>query len=309
MIIVTGGAGFIGCNLIDGLNTRGIDQIWVVDNLVKSEKVRNLAKVKIADYIDKNDAMTALSNLKNRDIQAIFHQGACSDTMEADGRYMMQNNYEFSKRLLQFALEKQIPFIYASSASVYGNGDAGFREDLACESPLNVYAYSKFLFDQYVRQILPNATSQIAGLRYFNVYGPHENHKGAMASVVFHFSNQARQTGEIRVFEGSENFRRDFIDVEDVVKINLHLYDNPQKKGIFNCGTGNAESFMKIAEIVKNRMPGSKIVNMPFPEKLKGKYQAFTQADICHLRQSAGYQAAFTPLESGVARYCDLLLA
>ena len=207
MYIVTGGAGFIGSNLIRGLNAQGIDDILVVDNLKKSGKFINLVGCHIRDYLDKGEFLRLIANNETAfsDVEAIFHQGACTDTMEYDGRYMMDNNFEYSKALLEYALRNKVRFIYASSAAVYGGG-ATFEEKFECEAPINVYGYSKYLFDQVVRRILPHAKSTVAGLRYFNVYGPHEAHKGKMASVVYQFYNQLKQTGQIRLFEGTGGY-------------------------------------------------------------------------------------------------------
>lgn len=305
MIIVTGGAGFIGSNIVRGLNEKGMDDIYIVDDLTNGNKHRNLNRLKYKDFIDKNefDPETFLSNSK---AEAVFHQGACSSTTESDGKYMMKNNYEYSKNILNACLASKTRFFYASSASVYGNGEKGFSEKEACEYPLNVYAYSKFFFDKYVNKLLPSADIQIGGLRYFNVYGPQENHKGKMASVAFHMFNQIKNGEPMRLFEGSENFKRDFIYVGDVVSVNMFLYENPGISGIFNCGTGRAESFCKIADALLTIYPDSKIETVPFPETLKGKYQAFTKADMKKLR-NAGYTKPFISLGQGVKKYSKIL--
>lgn len=189
MIIVTGGAGFIGSNIVRSLNKRGLTDILISDNLLNGTKHKNMNKITFADYIDKDD-FDIVSILKHNKVEAVFHQGACSDTMQPDGKYMMKNNFEYSKNILHACLENGVRFIYASSASVYGNGDNGFKESAECEYPLNVYAFSKYQFDRYVSNLLPKSKSQIAGLRYFNVYGPQENHKGKMASVAYHLFRQ-----------------------------------------------------------------------------------------------------------------------
>ncbi len=305
MIIVTGGAGFIGSNLIKGLNNQGITDILVVDHLANAEKHLNLNRLQIADFIDKKEFLQRLPQLS--DVETVFHQGACASTTETDGVYMMENNYEFSKKLLHHCLEHQINFLYASSASVYGNGSQGFREERVCEYPLNVYAFSKFMFDNYVRRIFSeqNPASQVLGLRYFNVYGAQENHKKSMASVAYHFYRQVNEAGSMKLFEGSENFLRDFIFVEDVVKVNLHFMQTGQS-GIFNCGTGQARSFTDIASIVCEIEPEAQIAYIPFPEHLKRKYQTYTQADLTQLRK-AGYKEKFRTLEEGVRKYYDIL--
>ena len=330
--IVTGAAGFIGSNIIKALNQRGIRDIVAVDNLTRADKFKNLVDCEIAEYVDKKDFLAVVeSGDLSGDIDALIHQGACSDTMETDGRYMMENNYRYSLSLFDWALDEAVPFLYASSASVYGNGTT-FSEERQFESPLNVYGYSKFLFDQAVRARVGNdfeqATSQIAGFRYFNVYGARESHKGRMASVAYHFFNQYRATGKVRVFEGSDGYadgeqRRDFVSVEDVVSVNLHFLDNPQTSGIFNLGTGRSQTFNDAAVATVNacraldgkpaqrldemRAAGS-IEYIPFPEALKGKYQSFTQADLANLR-AAGYAAPFLSVEQGVANYLPWLAA
>lgn len=304
MIIVTGAAGFIGSNLVRGLNRRGVDDLVLVDSLENGEKHLGLNSLEFSDFIDIADFLEKLPALGK--VDAILHQGACSDTMEPDGRYMLRTNYEYSKTLMEFALERRIPYLYASSASVYGNGDDGFRESPECEYPLNVYAFSKFLFDRWVRPRLAGAESQVVGLRYFNVYGPQENHKGRMASVVFHFHNQIRETGKLKIFEGSDGFRRDFVHVDDIVDLNLFFLDHPEKSGIFNAGTGRAESFLALAEATQRHYDGARIETIPFPEALVGKYQAYTQADLTQLRE-AGYENEFLTVEQGVERYVAVL--
>ena len=259
------------------------------------------------------------------DVRAIFHEGACSDTMETDGRYMMENNFRYSQDMLDWCLDQEVQFLYASSAATYG-ASPEFREERACEAPLNVYGYSKFLFDQIVRQRLPQAMSQVVGFRYFNVYGPRESHKGRMASVAFHHYNQFRADGKVRLFEGCDGYangeqKRDFVYVGDVAKVNLYFLDHPEKSGIFNLGTGRAQSFNELAAANVNscralsgaakesldalRQQGF-IEYIPFPEALKGKYQSFTQADLSCLR-AAGYDAPFASVEEGVAQYVQWL--
>ena len=300
MIIVTGGAGFIGSNIVKGLNEQGHKDILIVDNLAETQKYLNLNRLSFADYIDKHDFLERLPELDQ--IEAIIHQGACSATTELDANYLIRNNYEYSKTLLHYSLKKGIPFIYASSASVYGNGEKGFIEEPEYEYPLNGYAFSKFIFDNYVRQNVDfENDSPVVGLRYFNVYGYQENHKGSMASVPFHFFNQASEKGEVNVFEGSENFLRDFIFIEDVVKVVLFFLKSG-KSGIYNCGTGNERSFLDMANVFVKQFGNCKINTVPFPEHLKGKYQTFTKANPDKLRQS-GYTKAFLSLEEGMEKY------
>jgi len=326
--IVTGAAGFIGANLVKALNGRGITDIIAVDDLKHGEKFRNLADCEIADYLDKAELLAALEAGRFRSgVAALLHQGACSDTTESDGRYMMDNNYRYSRRLLDHCTANRISFIYASSAAVYGAGPH-FREARECEAPLNVYGYSKFLFDQLVRRRSGTFTAQVVGLRYFNVYGEREQHKGRMASVAFHFFNQYREKGGVALFEGSGGYgdgeqRRDFVSVEDAVAINLYFLDHPERSGIFNAGTGRAQSFNDVAVAAVNAVRKSRgekplalsemqrqgiVRYIPFPADLKNKYQSYTQADLTALR-AAGYGAPFLPVEEGVARYCQSLLA
>lgn len=225
MIIVTGGAGFIGSNIVKALNDKGITDILVVDNLKDGTKFVNLVDLNIADYMDKEDFLIQImAGEEFGDVEAIFHEGACSSTTEWDGKYMMDNNYQYSKELLHYCPEREIPFLYASSAATYGGRTSDFIESREYEKPLNVYGYSKFLFDEYVRQILPEANSQIVGFRYFNVYGPREGHKGSMASVAFHLNTQLNNGESPKLFEGSENFKRDFVYVGDVADVNLWFW-------------------------------------------------------------------------------------
>lgn len=302
MIIVTGGAGFIGSNIIKALNDRGHTDILVVDNLKDGTKFANLADLNIADYMDKEDFLISiLADEDFGDVEAVFHEGACSSTTEWDGKYMMDNNYQYSKELLHYCLEHQIPFLYASSAATYGGRNDNFIEERQFEEPLNVYGYSKMLFDHYVREILPEAGSQICGFRYFNVYGPREGHKGSMASVAFHLNTQLNNGENPKLFEGSDNFKRDFIYVEDVAAVNLWFWENGVS-GIFNCGTGRAESFQEVADAALNYHQKGEIEYIPFPEKLKGRYQAYTLADQTKLR-AAGYDKPFKTVAEGVTEY------
>ncbi|WP_410958998.1 ADP-glyceromanno-heptose 6-epimerase [Salmonella sp. SAL00672] len=302
MIIVTGGAGFIGSNIVKALNDKGITDILVVDNLKDGTKFVNLVDLNIADYMDKEDFLIQImSGEELGDIEAIFHEGACSSTTEWDGKYMMDNNYQYSKELLHYCLEREIPFLYASSAATYGGRTSDFIESREYEKPLNVYGYSKFLFDEYVRPILPEANSQIVGFRYFNVYGPREGHKGSMASVAFHLNTQLNNGESPKLFEGSENFKRDFVYVGDVAAVNLWFLESG-KSGIFNLGTGRAESFQAVADATLAYHKKGSIEYIPFPDKLKGRYQAFTQADLTNLR-NAGYDKPFKTVAEGVTEY------
>ncbi len=311
MYIVTGGAGFIGSNLVQALADRGHNDIVVVDDLEDGHKFVNISDLAIADYLDKDDFIQRLGDKAFAgSIKAIFHQGACSTTTEWDGRYMMKNNYTYSQVLLHHCLERAIPYIYASSAAVYG-GSSKFVEDPLFENPLNVYGYSKLQFDRYVRRVAASPASQVVGLRYFNVYGPREQHKGTMASVAFHFNNQVREDGEARLFEGSDGYGngeqlRDFVYVDDVCNVNLWFLDNPDVSGIYNTGSGRAQTFNDVANAVIKWHGKGKIRYVPFPDHLKGAYQSFTEADLSQLR-ACGCDVEFRPVEEGVPAYLDQL--
>lgn len=311
MIIVTGGAGFIGSNLVRGLNARGVSDILVVDDLTDGRKCLNLSDADIRDYIDKDDFLQRLQAGQNfGNVEAVFHQGACSATTESDGKFVMRVNYEYTKVLLAWTTAQRIAFYYASSASVYGAGSV-FREARGNEHPLNAYAFSKFLFDEHLRSQLHAIQSPVVGLRYFNVYGPREQHKGSMASVAFHMQQQLKAGEVVRLFEGSDGYgpggqERDFIHVDDVVAVNLWLLDNPQVRGVYNCGTGRAQSFNDVANAVIAHYQRGRIEYIAFPDQLKGSYQSYTQADLGALRRS-GYLAPFLSVEEGVQRYMNWL--
>ena len=305
MFIVTGGAGFVGSNLVRELNRRGHTDILVVDNLTRGEKARNLADLTLADYMDKQEFRARLdAGTLDLSPEAVFHNGACSDTMEPDGRYMMANNYGDSRALLHWCLARKTPFVYASSAATYGASRA-FVPEPANERPLNVYGYSKLAFDQHVRGLLPAVQSPVMGLRYFNVFGPREQHKGRMMSVLHQLLRQLHEGGVCRLFEGTDGYpdggqERDFIHVSDIVAINLHFGSGGMAKGIVNAGTGLARSFNDIARTLVDQLGQGRIEYIPFPAELVGKYQSFTQADVSSLR-AAGYTAPFTTLEAGIA--------
>jgi ADP-L-glycero-D-manno-heptose 6-epimerase len=316
MIIVTGGAGFIGSNLIQQLNQIGERDILLVDNFapapnLSGPKFLNLWGAQYSDYMDKREFRDALAagEFDNVNIRAILHQGACSNTLEDDGRYMMDNNFTYSKELLHFAVEQGIPLIYASTAATYGLSEK-FSETPENERPLNIYGYSKLVFDNYLRRLMPEINSTVVGLRYFNVYGPREQHKGRMASVIHHFTKQLKDTGTIRMFEGSGGYgdgeqRRDFVFVKDLAKINLFfsglLPESPKTpvQAVVNAGTGEARTFKAVAEALMAVHGPGKIEYIPFPGDLKNRYQHFTEADIAGLR-AAGYTSPFTSLEEGV---------
>jgi ADP-L-glycero-D-manno-heptose 6-epimerase len=325
--VVTGAAGFIGSNLVKALNDRGITDILAVDDLTNGAKFANLADCDIAEYLDKDEFIERLENGDfDGQFSAVLHQGACSDTTEMNGRLMMDANYRYSRRLLDWCIADEVHLIYASSAAIYG-ANREFQETRECEAPLNIYGYSKFLFDQLVRRRYEERTAQIVGLRYFNVYGEREAHKGRMASVAHHFFHQYRGADHVRLFAGSGGYgdgeqRRDFVSVEDCVNVNLFFLGNPGRSGIFNVGTGAAQSFNDVAVATVNACRKARgespltltamrerniIQYIPFPEDLKGRYQSYTQADISALR-AAGYDEPFLTVEQGVARYCQKLL-
>ena len=325
MIVVTGAAGFVGSNIVRGLNRRGHTNILAVDDLTDGDKFVNLVSGQIADYMHKDDFRRGVLEGVLPGVRAVFHQGACSDTTERNGQFMMDNNYRVSLELFEYCQSHKIPFIYASSAAVYGAGPV-YVEDLANERPLNVYGYSKFLFDQVVRARMGSLTAQVVGLRYFNVYGPQEQHKGRMASVAFHNMNQFLAEGYVRLFGGWDGYAdggqlRDFISVDDVVDVNLHFLEHSKVSGIFNCGTGRAQPFNDVASAVVNAMRGiqgkpalslEELVKqgllryIEFPEDLKGRYQSYTQADVRALRQ-AGFTAPMRDVQKGVTQYVQAL--
>jgi ADP-L-glycero-D-manno-heptose 6-epimerase len=312
MHIVTGGAGFIGSNLARKLIERTGDDVVVDDDISDGHKFVNIADLHIADYLDVDEFAERLSVDKGfRDgVASVFHEGACSTTTEWDGKYMMSNNFSYSKQVLHHCLEHEIPFIYASSGAVYG-GASNFSEAPENELPLNVYGYSKLLFDQYVRRLELTKMQQVVGLRYFNVYGPREQHKGSMASVAFHFNRQVQEDGELRLFEGSGGYgdgeqERDFVFVDDVCAVNLWFLENPGISGVFNCGTGNAQSFNDVANAVIAWHGKGRIRYIPFPPGLKDAYQSYTQADLRNLRQ-AGCDVEFADVATGVHSYLDTL--
>ncbi|MDE1327121.1 ADP-glyceromanno-heptose 6-epimerase [Vibrio aestuarianus] len=313
MIIVTGGAGMIGSNIIKALNEKGISDILVVDNLKNGRKFQNLVDLDIADYMDRDDFLAqVMAGDDFGPIEAVFHEGACSATTEWDGKYIMLNNYEYSKELLHYCLEREIPFLYASSAATYGDTDT-FVEEKQYEGALNVYGYSKQQFDNYVRRVWQDAQqhgeklSQVTGFRYFNVYGPREQHKGSMASVAFHLNNQMNAGENPKLFAGSETFQRDFVYVGDVAAVNLwFMYSGVS--GIYNLGTGNAESFQEVAKAVIKHHGKGEVETIPFPEHLKGAYQEFTQADLNKLR-STGCDHKFKTVAEGVAEYMSIINA
>lgn len=327
--VVTGAAGFIGSNLVKGLNARGVDDIIAVDDLTQGDKFRNIADLRICDYVDAGVFYDRFAKGHYGQVEAVFHEGACSDTMESDGKYMMHNNYTLSCELYAACQGHGTRLLYASSAATYG-GSATFRESPEFEHPLNVYGYSKLLFDQRMRlecgAKFDRNRHQVAGFRYFNVYGPREQHKGRMASVAFHQFNQFRAEGKVKLFGeyggyGPGEQKRDFVFVDDVVAVNLWFLDHPGTSGIFNLGTGRAQPFNDVAAAVVNALArpqlpldaataaaGGLIEYIPFPDALRGKYQCYTEADLTALR-AAGCNHAFADVQTGVARYTAALSA
>lgn len=332
VIVVTGAYGFIGSNIVKSLNKLGYTDIIAVDNLTNGAKAQNLVDCEILDFMDKEDFLQSiLSGDQDNQIDYIFHQGACSDTTVLDGRYMMKNNYEYSSILLEYTQRNEIPLLYASSAATYG-AKTEFIEERQYEGPLNVYGYSKFLFDQQVRRYFASGlTAPVVGLRYFNVYGPNETHKGRMASVILHNHKQYKAEGRVKLFAGCQGYNngeqvRDFISVEDVVKVNLHFFNNhvnevEEISGVFNCGTGVARSFNDLAAATVNanrKLAGENVMTLtdmvkagvieyiPFPDDLAGRYQCYTQANVHNLRES-GFKDQFLTLEEGVERYINTL--
>ncbi|MCQ8896580.1 ADP-glyceromanno-heptose 6-epimerase [Limnobacter humi] len=328
-VIVTGAAGFIGSNLVKALNERGIADVVAVDNLTKGDKFLNLVDCEISDYVDKNEFLTRIERGDYGRCDAIFHEGACSDTMEHNGLYMMNNNFRYTQILFDWAQRTGTPFLYASSAAVYG-GSSQFIEDREVEKPLNVYGYSKFLFDQVLRrQIKAGLKAPVFGFRYFNVYGDREQHKGRMASVAFHNFNQFRDGGSVKLFGPYDGYaagcqQRDFVSIEDVVKVNMHFFEHSSSapSGVYNLGTGRAQTFNDVALTTLNTLrvaqgqaalcladavSGGFIQYTEFPDALKGKYQSYTQADLTNLR-GAGYRGTFFSVEEGVQRYVSRLI-
>ncbi len=309
MILVTGGAGFIGSNIVKALNNMGREDIIIVDkDLGKNNKFKNLIGLKYLDFIDRR-IFLSIVNSKSimSEVDLVIHQGACSDTTQTDSSYIMDTNYDFSKMLLYMCIEYNIDFIYASSAATYGlSTDCKVNPDN--EFPLNIYGFSKLAFDEFVRRQIKHSSNKIIGLRYFNVYGPGEQHKGRMASVPYHMYKQIQENHQYKLFEGSDNFKRDFIYIDDVVKVTLFFAFNKDViQGIFNCGTGIVRSFKEMGNIVETCFTPSPLCEIiPFPNDLEGKYQTFTKADISPLRDM-GYRYSFTTLEDGIMKYYSRL--
>lgn len=327
MLIVTGGAGFIGSNLVYELNANGITDILVVDNLANAAKFRNLIGARFVDYMDKHEFRRAIAEnaLGAGRIEAILHQGACSNTLEDDGVYMMDNNFSYTKDVLDFAIRQESPLVFASSAAVYGlSGPGKFTPNIENERPLNIYGYSKLVFDNYFRHqlALNHIPINVVGLRYFNVYGPREAHKGRMASVIHHFSKQILETRKVRLFSGSGGYgdgeqRRDFVYVRDLACLNMFFAqigpyaaksgETPKTyRGVFNAGAGASRSFNDVARALMAVHGPVPIEYIPFPAGLRNRYQHFTEADLTGLRET-GCLHEMTPLENGIAETFEVL--
>ena len=325
--VVTGAAGMIGSNLVHGLNAIGVDDVIAVDDLSDGSKYRNLAGARLSDYFDKDDFYGRFVRREFGRVDVVLHQGACSDTMEQNGRFMLESNYRCSRDLLDACQAQGTRLLYASSAAIYG-GSATFREQAEFEKPLNVYGYSKLLFDNVVRSRLGSTALQVAGFRYFNVYGPREQHKGRMASVAFHNYGQFRESGTVRLFGEYGGYRageqqRDFVYVDDVVSVNLWFLEHPDRSGVFNLGTGRAQAFNEVARATVNAcraLQGEEALSLEplvakkliqyvdFPAALVGKYQCHTQADLGALR-ATGCDLKFVDVATGVKRYVEWLAA
>ena len=314
MIIVTGGAGFIGSCIVSKLNRLGRRDILVTDDLGTSEKWKNLRKLRYLDYLDKSQLFSFLEGRSA--VDAVVHMGACSATTERDAAYLMENNYRYTLKLARYALDRGIRFIYASSAATYGDGSLGYedKEDsLGQLSPLNMYGYSKHVFDLKAQS--ENWFRSMAGLKFFNVYGPNEYHKDAMASVIFKAVPQIRENGSVKLFKshrqgiGHGGQLRDFVYVKDVVDVVAFLIENPSVNGLFNLGTGKARSFKDLASAVFKALNLPVSINyIDMPESIRDRYQYFTEAPMDKL-QGAGFSSPMTDLETGVMDYVTRYLA
>ncbi len=310
MFIVTGGAGLIGSNLIAALNARGHTNILVVDNLNHPAKEANLSQLQYHQYLDKQEFRTHIQKGKSLPAQTLFHLGACSATTETDKGYLESNNLAYTKELCEWALERKIRFVYASSAATYGDGENGYVDEenaLDALKPLNLYGQSKHDFDCWAHK--KGLFRDIVGLKYFNVYGPGEDHKGNMRSVVNKAWHQIRETGKLELFrshrpefaDGCQ--QRDFLYVADAVAITLFFHDHPDKSGLFNAGTGTPHSWLELAHAIFAAMQKDPDISfIDIPENIRQKYQYYTLADINKLRK-AGFEEPFTPLETAVATY------
>lgn len=315
MIIVTGGAGFIGSCVVRSLNEAGRSDIVIVDNISETDKWMNMRNKKYIKYVHKSRFLEELPTYEN--VEAIVHMGAQSSTTERDFDYLWENNFEYTKALWNYCAEKHISFIYASSAATYGDGSLGFNDRMDIDKllPLNGYGYSKQLFDMWVKHQAKSFPAQYCGLKFFNVYGPNEYFKGSMASMVFHGFNQIKETGKVKLFKScNPNYAdggqlRDFVYVKDICKVIMWLLVNKHVSGLFNVGTGRAQSFAELAEATFHALdlePNIEYIDMP--EKLRGKYQYYTKAEMSKL-YDAGYPYHFADVENGVRDYVQSHLA
>ncbi len=314
MIILTGGAGFIGSCFLRKLNDEGINDVIVVDHLDDSEKWRNLVGKKFGDYVQKDDFLRLVEENKLPRPKHIVHMGACSSTTLADAGYFIKNNYEYSKKLAEWALAHKVPFLYASSAATYGDGEKGYSDNedaLETLSPLNMYGFSKHMFDLRLKR--QGLLRKVTGLKFFNVFGPNEYHKEDMMSVICKAFPRARDEGYIRLFrsyrgeypDGGQ--KRDFIYIKDAVDVMYYFFKNPQKTGIFNLGTGEAKTWNDLAQAMFASLGKKTIIEyIDMPDYLRPKYQYFTRADMAKLRE-AGYDREFMPLEDAVRDYVGYL--
>jgi ADP-L-glycero-D-manno-heptose 6-epimerase len=324
-IIVTGGLGFIGSNIVNFLNKKGINDILIVDNFNINSKFKNILDCQYNDLISISEFEIGMSNNFFKEYDIIIHQGACSDTMEVDGQYVFKNNYTYSRKLLEFCLYNNIRLIYASSAAVYGNSKK-FKEIVQNEKPINIYGFSKLCFDNYVRSKIPHNNTQIAGLRYFNVYGPKENLKGRMSSIIYQLFRQQQENKQMYLFGETKNYsagkqERDFIYIDDILNFNWFLINNPSVSGIFNAGTGEANTFFHVANSIFEALTNNKNNNtrnieekqkpnikfIKFPDKLIGKYQEHTKADINAIRKH-GFNYHFPSISDSIKKYINYLL-
>lgn len=315
MIIVTGGAGFIGSCVVRSLNEAGRSDIVIVDNISETDKWMNMRNKKYIKYVHKSRFLEELPTYEN--VEAIVHMGAQSSTTERDFDYLWENNFEYTKALWNYCAEKHISFIYASSAATYGDGSLGFNDRMDIDKllPLNGYGYSKQLFDMWVKHQAKSFPAQYCGLKFFNVYGPNEYFKGSMASMVFHGFNQIKETGKVKLFKScNPNYAdggqlRDFVYVKDICKVIMWLLVNKHVSGLFNVGTSRAQSFAELAEATFHALdlePNIEYIDMP--EKLRGKYQYYTKAEMSKL-YDAGYPYHFADVENGVRDYVQSHLA
>lgn len=316
-IIVTGGAGFIGSNIVAALNARGHENIIVVDRLGTGEKWKNLRGLRIADALHKDDFIARVREDRAPRAVATIHMGACSATTERDADYLLENNYRYTRTLCEWALSRGMRFVTASSAATYGDGALSYSDEDAVTPtlrPLNMYGFSKQLFDEWA--LANGHYSRIVGLKFFNVFGPREAHKGDMRSVVHKAYGEVLAKGHVSLFRSADpKYRdgeqmRDFIYVKDAVAVVLHFLDHPERNGLFNCGTGNARTWLALAGALFAALGREPKINwVDMPEALAGKYQYFTQAELTKLRTLGGFAAPFTPLEDSVADYVRWIAA